>query len=132
MSTRILAVAAAILAALVVQQYNQIGQLKQDVLQTQKLGAQEARIELIAGMEGQGQEIQRATTWLNEYYKAADGLQRPEGLWIDGHPDFEGISVWIFGVYLPHRLKGDNEEQARSAVVDAIKQSEEWRAKHHG
>ena len=53
-----------------------------------------------------------------------------EGLWISGHPDFEGISTWVFDVYLRHRLKGESEEQARRAIEDAITQSDEWRAKH--
>ena len=45
-----------------------------------------------------GAEIEdtgHAMEWLHGYYKAADGLQRPEGLWIDGHPDYTGISTWI-------------------------------------
>ena len=55
-------------------------------------------------------------TWLNDFYKSADGLQRPEGLWLHDRPDWEGLSVWVFSVYLPHRLKGEIEDQARQAV----------------
>jgi len=132
MLTRILAVIAALLAALVVHQYNRIGDLQRDVADAQTRGVEQARLTLINNIESQGSEFQHATSWLNDFYKASDGLQRPQGLWIDGHPDFEGIGVWIFSVYLPHRLKGDNEDQSRQAVVDAIKQSEEWRVKHRG
>ena len=38
----------------------------------------------------------------------------------------------VFSVYLPQRLKGESEDQARKAVMDAIKQSEEWQVKHRG
>jgi hypothetical protein len=76
--------------------------------------------------------MQRTMTWLNDYYKSADGLKRPEGLWIHDHPDFEGLGAWVFSVYLPHRFNGQDEAQARQAVVDAIRQSDEWRAKHQG
>ena len=40
------------------------------------------------------------------------------------------MSGWIFEVYVRGRLKGLTEEQARQAIVDAIKRSDEWRAKH--
>ena len=130
MLTRILAVATALLAALVIHQYSRIGDFRLELADAQTNAAVQARMSLITSMEGQGPEMQRAMTWLNDFYKSPDGLQRPEGLWIGGHPDFEGLSVWVFDVYLRHRLKGEPEEQARQAVVDAIKQSDEWRTKH--
>jgi hypothetical protein len=132
MLTRILAVATALLAALVVHQYNRIEDLRLQLADAQTSAGLQARALAADSMEGQGSEIQRVMTWLNEFYKSPEGLQRPEGLWIQGHPDFEGISVWVFDRYLRHRLKGDPEEQARQSVVDAIKQSDEWRAKHSG
>src|SRR6059036_1400728 len=116
MLTRILAVVAALLAALVVHQYNQIGQLRSEVADARARGMLQARASLVESMQGQSAEMQRAMNWLNAYYKAPDGLQRREGLWIDGHPDFEGIGVWILDVYLTHRLKGDTEDQSRQAV----------------
>jgi hypothetical protein len=130
MLTRILAVATALLAALVIHQYSRIGDFRRELADAQTNAAVQARMSLVNSMEGQGPEMQRAMTWLNDFYKSPDGLQRPEGLWIGGHPDFEGLSVWVFDVYLRHRLKGEPEEQARQAVVDAIKQSDEWRTKH--
>ena len=132
MLTRILAVATALLAALVIHQYSRIGDFRLELADAQTSAAVQARASLVNSMEGQGPEMQRAMTWLNDFYKSPDGLQRPEGLWIGGHPDFEGLSVWVFDVYLRHRLKGEPEEQARQAVVDAIKQSDEWRTKHGG
>ena len=132
MLTRILAVATALLAALVIHQYSRIGDFRLELADAQTNAVVQARLSLVNSMEGQGPEMQRAMTWLNDFYKAPDGLQRPEGLWIGAHPDFEGLSVWVFDLYLRHRLKGEPEEQARQAVIDAIKQSDEWRAKHGG
>src|SRR6185436_1713051 len=124
MVTRILAVVSALLAALVIHQYSQIGQLRADVANAEERGAINPRSPMVNSFVEQGPEIQRTMSWLNDYYKAPDGLRRPTGLWIDGHPDYEGLSVWVFTVYLPRRLRGDSEEQARQAVVDAVKQSE--------
>jgi hypothetical protein len=132
MVTRILAVVSALLAALVIHQYSQIGQLRAEVANAEERGAMNAKSSMVNSLTEQGAELQRTMTWLNDYYKAPDGLQRPGGLWIDGHPDYEGLSVWVFTVYLPHRLRGDTEEQSRQAVVDAIKQSGEWQVKHKG
>jgi hypothetical protein len=132
MVTRILAVVSALLAALVIHQYSQIGQLRAEVANAEERGAMNAKSSMVNSLTEQGAELQRTMSWLNDYYKAPDGLKRPGGLWIDGHPDFEGLSVWVFTVYLPHRFRGDTEEQSRQAVVDAIKQSEEWQVKHKG
>lgn len=130
MLTRILAVTTALLAALVVHQYSRLGELRLALADAETNAVVRARTAMVDSMEGQGAEMQRAMTWLNDFYKSADGLQRPEGLWIGGHPDFEGLSVWVFDLYLRHRLKDEPEEQARQAVADAIKQSDEWRTKH--
>jgi hypothetical protein len=130
MLTRILAVTTALLALLVIQQYNSIGDLRTQLADAQARALSEARASVAASMEGQNAETQRLMTWLNDFYKSIDGLQRPEGLWIDGHPDFQGIGMWVFDVYLRNRLKGQGEEQARRTVEDAIKQSDEWRTKH--
>jgi hypothetical protein len=130
MLTRILAVATALMAALVIHQYNQIGQLRAEIDDAQKQAVVRARHIVADSMEGQHGEVQRTMTWLNDFYKSPDGLQRSEGLWIAGHPDYEGISTWVFEVFLRNRLKGQTEEQARQAIETAIKGSEEWRAKH--
>jgi hypothetical protein len=130
MLTRILAVTTALLALLAIQQCSSIGDLRTQLADAQAQALSEARVSVAASMEGQHAETQRVMTWLNDFYKSIDGLQRPEGLWIDGHPDFEGIGMWVFDVYLRNRLNGQSEEQARRTVEDAIKQSDEWRTKH--
>jgi hypothetical protein len=132
MVTRILAVVSAILAALVIHQYSQIGQLRSEGASAEERGVARGRLSVVESLSTQGEEIQRTMTWLNDFYKSADGLQRPQGLWLHDRPDWEGLSVWVFSVYLPHRLGGETEEQARQTVMDAIKQSEEWQVKHRG
>jgi hypothetical protein len=69
---------------------------------------------------------------LDRYYSAPEGLQRPQGLSIDGRPDFEGLGAWLFDVYLNSRLQGKSPADARAAYVKAIRQSGEWQQKHPG
>jgi hypothetical protein len=130
MLTRILAVATALLALLVIHQYNRIADLNGEVVDVRKHALADARASVGDTLEGQGAEMRRAIQWLHEFYRSDDGLQRSNGLWIDGHPDYEGIGYWIFEVYFRDRLKGMTEEQARHDVENGIKQSEEWHAKH--
>jgi hypothetical protein len=130
MLARILAVTAALLALLAIQQCSSVSDLRTQLADAKAQTLSEARASVAASMEGQNAETQRVMTWLNDFYKSTDGLQRPEGLWIDGHPDFTGISAWVFDVYLRDRLRGQSEEQARRSVEEAIRQSDEWRTKH--
>jgi tartrate-resistant acid phosphatase type 5 len=75
-------------------------------------------------------EFLRAMQRLDAYYRAAEGLQRPSGLSIDGAPDFLGIAAWIFDVYLNARLGGRVPGEAWANVVRNVEASEEWKAKH--
>lgn len=75
-------------------------------------------------------EVIAAGQWLQTFYQSEEGLKRPDGLWIDKHPDFEGIGAWLFDVYLTHRLAGEDDATARKAVVDGIQHSDEWHSKH--
>jgi hypothetical protein len=50
---------------------------------------------------------------LHAFYMSRYGLQRPDGLSIDGRPDFLGIAQWIFDVYLGAR-SGGFSQKARS------------------
>ncbi|HEY7450406.1 MAG TPA: hypothetical protein VH702_19775 [Vicinamibacterales bacterium] len=87
--------------------------------------------QVAADMLGQRRhELIAAGQWLHAFYQAEEGLKRPEGLWIDGHPDFEGLGAWLFDVYLAERFAGATDEAARQKVAEGIKQSEEWRRKH--
>jgi hypothetical protein len=130
MAVRILVVISVILAAFSVQQYAQIQGLRRDLETAQTRADANARASVADWLGTEIQESGRALEWLHDYYKAKDGLQRPEGLWIDGHPDYTGISTWIIDVYLAGRLKGQTEAEARQVVENAIRDSEEWRTKH--
>lgn len=67
---------------------------------------------------------------LHAFYMSRYGLQRPQGLSIDGRPDFLGIAQWIFDVYVPTRSAGVSPDLAFAHVRAAITQSSEWRVKH--
>jgi hypothetical protein len=78
------------------------------------------------------EEMIRAGEWLDGYYRSREGLQRAEGLSKNGGPDWEGMGAWLFDVYFMARVNGRTVEQARAAVVAAIRQTGEWRGKHPG
>jgi hypothetical protein len=130
MAVRILVVIAVILAAFSAQEYVQIQGLHREVAAAQVRADAHARAAVADWLGEQITENDHAIEWLHNFYKAPDGLQRADGLWIDGHPDYTGISTWILGVYISSRLKGQTEAQAKQAIQDGIRQSEEWRGKH--
>jgi hypothetical protein len=69
---------------------------------------------------------------LHSLYMSRMGLHRPQGLSIDGRPDFLGIAQWIFDIYLPARSGGFSSEGAFDIVVAAITRTDEWRSKNPG
>lgn len=70
--------------------------------------------------------------WLDGYYASPEGLQRPNGLSLNGTPDFEGIAAWYLDVYQQARIHGKSRADARAAYVSDIRHSSEWQAKHPG
>jgi hypothetical protein len=77
------------------------------------------------------EEMVAAVQWLDDFYRAPEGLQRPMGLWRpDNKPDAEAIGVWVLDVYLQARLAGKSDAEARQAIVDQIRGTDEWRQKH--
>lgn len=83
-------------------------------------------------LSGRREDIVRAAQWLHEFYGSAEGLRRPEGLWLSQQkqPDFEALGAWVFDVYLSARVNGASDADARQAIVDAIKGTDEWRRAH--
>lgn len=69
---------------------------------------------------------------INSYYQAPEGLARPNGLSLNGKPDFLGLAAWFFDVYANTRFAGYQEIEARYNVAAHLTQSEEWRTKHPG
>jgi hypothetical protein len=75
-------------------------------------------------------DVMRAIDWLHDFYKAPEGLKRPDGLWKNGRPDTEGIGAWGFDVYLRERQKGKTHDDAIAEVRRQIEASDEWKRKH--
>jgi Astacin (Peptidase family M12A) len=98
-------------------------QLRESTLRTpsEPVRAQFDRADLLLALER-----------LHAFYMSRYGLQRPQGLSIDGRPDFLGIAQWIFDIYLGARSRGFSAEGAFDIVIAAITRSEEWRQKNPG
>jgi hypothetical protein len=67
---------------------------------------------------------------LDVFYRASEGLQRPNGLSIGGGPDFLGIAAWVFDIYLGERLRGSSPNAAWVILENSIRSTDEWRRKH--
>ena len=118
-----------------------LGQAVWQAMQTSSLKAQleqsqrdlETRVERLAAekLKARREDMVAAVQWLDDFYRAPEGLQRPNGLWrADNKPDAEAIGVWVLDVYLQARIGGASDAEARKTVEDAIRGSDEWRAKH--
>ena len=94
----------------------------------------ETRVERMAAekLKTQRQEMVAAVQWLDDFYRAPEGLQRPNGLWRAdiNKTDAEAIGVWVLDVYLQARVGGASDAEARKAIEDAIRGSDEWKQKH--
>ena len=112
MATRILAVSTVVLAALLLHQYTRISDLRAQLVAERTQAVADARASIVESFSGRGPEYERTLQWLDRFYRSPGGLQRPQGLWIDGHPDYQAIGVWMFDVYQRRRLSGDSEDQA--------------------
>jgi hypothetical protein len=102
---------------------------------------QQARRSLESGVERMAtdrikslrrEEMVATVQWLDDFYRSTDGLQRSNGLCQadNNRPDGEAIGVWILDVYLHSRLAGRSDAEARQAVADQIRSTDEWRQKH--
>ena len=83
-------------------------------------------------LQGHREDIVRAAQWLQQYYQSDEGLRRSDGLWLASQRqvDAEAIGAWLFDVYLKARIAGQSDEEARRAVSDAIRNTDEWRQAH--
>ena len=75
-------------------------------------------------------EMSDTLQWLDRFYAAPEGLQRPTGIIVNGKVDFESIANWLFRNYLQARSHGASPEEARESVAKQIRESDEWRQKH--
>jgi hypothetical protein len=72
-------------------------------------------------------DLQIAMERLHAFYMSRIGLHRPQGLSIDGRPDFLGIAQRIFDIYLAARSGGFSTEGAFDIVIASITRTDEWR-----
>lgn len=128
-----LAIIVLVLLGVVAWQQMRVSGLTADLQQSQR--SLEAGVERMAAEHLKSvrrEDLVSAVLWLDDFYRAPEGLQRPNGLWRAdvGKPDGEAIGVWVLDVYLQARLAGKSDAEARQAVVDEIKTTDEWRQKH--
>ncbi len=90
----------------------------------------------VSGTLPERQEMMEAGLLLDAFYRAPEGLQRPNGMSIGGRPDWEGVGAWLFDVYLKQRLAGKNATEALEEVFSQIRKAGgptgEWQSKHPG
>jgi Astacin (Peptidase family M12A) len=98
-------------------------QLRESTLRTptESVRSQFDRADLLLAMER-----------LHAFYMSRYGLHRPQGLSINGRPDFVGIAQWLFDIYLGARSRGFSAEGAFDIVIAAITRSDEWRQRNPG
>lgn len=128
----LMALAILILLGQIAWQEIRISGLKAEVAQTKR--ELENRVERLANQKVQGhrEELVAAVAFVDELYRSGDGLQRPGGLYNPEakQVDAEAIGTWILDVYMQARIAGRSDAEARQAISDAIKGSDEWRRKH--
>ena len=121
------------LLAGVAWQESRITSLNNEVAQTRRtldLAVERMSIERLKTFRRE--ELAAAIQWLDDFYRSAEGLQRPGGLWRQdlNKPDAEAIGAWILDVYLQERVAGKSDAEAKQAIVDQVKGTDEWRLKH--
>jgi hypothetical protein len=109
---------------------SELARARIDPAELQKRVDQRAARLVVDAVRDRRHDMIAAGQWLHSFYQADEGLKRPEGLWIDKHPDFEGIGAWLFDVYLASRLAGADDAEARKRVMNGIQLSDEWKQKH--
>lgn len=121
-----------ILLGQIAWQQSRIWKLEDDVAQASRNVEDRAAQIALDRMQGRREDLVRAVDWLQQYYKSDEGLRRPNGLWIaeEGKVDAEAMGAWIFDFYMNRRVSGATEEEARQAVLDAIRGTDEWRRVH--
>jgi hypothetical protein len=109
---------------------SEVARTRIDPAELQKRVDQRAARLVVEAVRDRRHDMIAAGQWLHSFYQSDEGLKRPEGLWIEKHPDFEGMGAWLFDVYLASRLAGADDAEARKRVMDGIRQSDEWKQKH--
>lgn len=127
-----LAIVILILLGQIAYQEMRISGLKADVDQARRNLETQAEKLAIDKMQSHREEMVGVVAFVDDLYRSADGLQRPGGLYNPQAQavDAEAIGTWVLDVYLKARIAGRSDAEARQAIADAIKSSDEWRRKH--
>ncbi len=109
-----------------------ISGLRAEVEQTRRELTTRVERQALEKLQERREDLVAAVAWVDEFYRSPDGLQRPDGLWLADAKriDAEAIGTWVLDVYLKARLAGATDAEARQAITDNIKGSDEWRRKH--
>ena len=133
-SNTFLAIVILILLGQVAYQELRISTLKANLDQSRR--DLDVRVEKMAvdKMQSRREDLVAAVTYVDDLYRSTDGLQRPGGLYnVEAKKvDAEAIGTWVLDVYMKARIEGKSDAEARQAIADAIKGSDEWRRKHAG
>ena len=131
-SNTLMALVILVLLGRVAWQEMRISSLKADAEQTRR--ELTTRAERLASdkLQSHREELVNVVAFVDDLYRSADGLQRPGGLYIPDaqRVDAEAIGTWILDVYMQARIAGKSDAEARQAIADAVKGSDEWRRKH--
>lgn len=128
-----LAIIVLLLLGQIAYQEMRISSLKADLDQARRDLTTRAEKIAMDKIQSRREEIVAAVGFVDDLYRSTDGLQRPGGLYNTDQQrvDAEAIGTWILDVYMKARIEGQSDEEARQAIADAIKGSDEWKRKHH-
>jgi hypothetical protein len=128
----LLAIVIVILLGQIAYQEMRISTLKADLQQSRR--DLETRVEKMAmdKVQSHREELVAAVGYVDDLYRSTDGLQRAGGLYNleTKKIDAEAVGTWVLDVYMKARIEGKSDAEARQAIADAIKGSDEWRRKH--
>jgi hypothetical protein len=128
----LLAIVILVLLGQIAYEEMRISSLKADLAQSRR--DLETRVEKMAmdKVQSHREEVVAVVGYVDDLYRSADGLQRAGGLYdVNAKKiDAEAVGTWILDVYMKARIEGKSDAEARQAIADAIKSSDEWRSKH--
>lgn len=131
-SNTFLAIVILILLGQIAYQEMRISSLKAELGQAQRSLATEAQKLALDKMQSRREDMVGVVAFVDDLYRSKEGLQRPAGLYNPDaqRVDAEAIGTWVLDVYLKARIEGKSDAEARQAIADAIKGSDEWHRKH--
>jgi hypothetical protein len=131
-SNTFLAIVILILLGQIAYQEMRISGFKADLDQARRDLETQAEKIALDKVQRHREEVVGVVGFVDDLYRSTDGLQRPGGLYNPEtqRVDAEAIGTWVLDVYLKARIEGKSDADARQAIADAIKGSDEWHRKH--